>query len=99
MSAHVDVNSRTVNRLFASNGQIGRELYALGLRVQSTAKRLCPVDTGRLRSSIQTTPPFDDEGTITVSIGTNVEYAKFVHDGTRYMAGRPFLTDALQRET
>lgn len=99
MSVHVDINHRTINRMFGANGPLAVELYGLGLRVQSTAKRLCPVDTGRLRSSIQTTPPFDEGDHITVSVGTNVEYAIFVHNGTRYMRGRPFLTQALQRES
>lgn len=28
-------------------------------------------------------------------VGTNVEYARFVHDGTRFMAARPFLVQGL----
>ena len=28
-------------------------------------------------------------------IGTNITYAPFVHDGTRYMAGRPFLAEGI----
>ena len=31
-----------------------------------------------------------------VYVGTNVEYAQFVHNGTSRMAGRPFLTDGIQ---
>ena len=32
----------------------------------------------------------------TVDVGSNLEYAPFVHEGTSRMAGRPYLRDALQ---
>lgn len=35
-------------------------------------------------------------GTAYATVGTNVTYARAVHDGARGRAGRPFLTDALQ---
>lgn len=60
--------------------------------VQDDAKRECPVDTGTLRSSINYTV----DG-MTASIGTNVEYAPYVHEGTSKMAGRPFLTSAAEK--
>lgn len=46
--------------------------------IVSRAKRLCPVDTGRLRSSItavRVTPGF-------WKVGTNVEYAPYIEFGT-----------------
>lgn len=30
-----------------------------------------------------------------VNIGTNNKYARYVHDGTRYMKARPFLVDGV----
>lgn len=45
------------------------------------------VDTGRLRNSI-THASKDDS----VIVGTNVEYARYVHNGTSRMHGRPYLT-------
>lgn len=52
-----------------------------GTRVQNEARRLAPVDTGRLRSSIVTRS--EDHGrTYTVTIGTNVNYADAVENGT-----------------
>lgn len=98
MAVTVRINRSVVRSLTSAGGPIGRQLYQTGLRVQSRAKRNCPVDTGRLRSSIQTTAPFFENGMPTVSVGTNVNYAIFVHNGTRYMRGRPFLTDALEAE-
>lgn len=47
------------------------------MRVETTAKELCPVDDGVLRASI-THQVTGEEG----EIGTNVEYAPFVETGT-----------------
>ena len=33
----------------------------------------------------------------TVAIGTNVHYAKYVHEGTYKLHGRPFLRDAIKK--
>ena len=49
------------------------------LEIEAEAKRRCPVDTGRLRSSINPKVKSPTEG----SVGTNVEYAKYVEYGTR----------------
>lgn len=49
------------------------------LNVQKGAKRRCPVDTGRLRSSI-TIQPYN--GGFTMQVGTNVKYAPSVEFGT-----------------
>lgn len=57
--------------------------------VERGAKIKSPVDTGRLRSSIETKIM-----PLTGTIRTIVEYAHFVHDGTRHMRPRPFMKDA-----
>lgn len=49
---------------------IERALESVGITAEAYAKLNCPVDTGRLRSSI--THVVDDKA---VYIGTNVEYA------------------------
>lgn len=99
MAITVDIHEARIDNLLGTDGLIASRIYARGLRVRNRAKRLCPVDTGRLRSSIVVTPPYKRATEIIVSIGTNVEYAIFVHNGTRFMRARPFLTDALERET
>lgn len=71
---------------------IGRSLEAIGIEAESDAAYLCPVDTGRLRNSITHTIDGDDQ---TAVIGTNVEYALYVHEGTHNRPGQPFLTDAV----
>lgn len=45
-------------------------LEQIGLLAEGYAKKLCPVDTGRLRNSITHEQSGDDE-----YIGSNVEYA------------------------
>lgn len=52
------------------------------------------VDTGRLRNSV--THAIDEDDKVAI-IGTNVEYAPYVHNGTRRMPGRPFLTEPIQK--
>ena len=42
--------------------------------------------------------PTVEQGTFIVRIGTNVDYAPFVHYGTRSMAARPFLEMAAKLE-
>ena len=58
------------------------------------AKFRCPVDTGFLRSK---TKYYLSKMGIDkfLTIGNNVEYAVFVHEGTRKMRARPFIRDAV----
>ncbi len=66
------------------------------LEIEAEAKKRCPVDTGRLRASINPKVKSPTEG----SVGTNVEYAKYVEYGTRRrgnhpgMRAQPFLEPA-----
>lgn len=71
---------------------IARALEAIGIQAEGDAKALCPVDTGRLRNSITHTIDASDN---TAVIGTNVEYASYVHNGTSRTKAQPFLTDAV----
>lgn len=50
-----------------------------------------PVDTGRLRSSHRET-----FSSLRGEVGPNTNYALFVHEGTRFMRGRPFLKRAVE---
>ena len=54
------------------------------------------MDTGRLRASIRAEPPriFSLRGSVTV--GSDVEYAGFVNDGTRPHQIRPVRAQALR---
>lgn len=66
-----------------------REINRLAFSVERFAKQLTPVDTGGLRSSIHASPVNFMFQSV---VSTNTNYALFVHDGTKYMRGRPFLT-------
>lgn len=71
-----------------------QDLIALAIDVQNRARSLCPVKTGRLRSSISHTSGRDAKG-VYVDVGTNVQYAGHVEFGTRYMAAQPYLRPAM----
>lgn len=73
------------------------ELRRVGPMVVNQAKILCPVDTGRLRASIKG----QVQRTWTLRpqfvVGSNVDYAEMVHDGTRPHIIRPKRAHTLRR--
>lgn len=98
MVIHHNLNQTNINAI-ATSPNVQANMLRRGIRVQNQARRLLTqrkpgVDTGRLRASV-TVDQFIRGGVIITRIGSNVEYAIFVHDGTRYMRGNPFLKDAL----
>lgn len=70
--------------------EIDDRLEKSGLLISNAAKQFSPIDTGRLRASIQSVK----EGN-TVYIGTNVYYGVYQELGTRYQSGTPFLRPGL----
>ena len=72
---------------------VQRELKSTASDIEEQAKQNCPVDTGRLKGSIK-----GSVSGLEANIGTDVEYAHFVHDGTYKMAARPFLESAANKE-
>lgn len=70
---------------------IHRALTKIGLVAEGYAKRRCPVRTGRLKNSITF---FTDDDTVT--IGTNVEYAQCVEEGTSRQKAQPYLRPAVE---
>lgn len=82
-------------------GRFARDLERCGDQVRRRARVLCPVDTGKLRSSIEVVTTIPN---MRVAIGTDVEYAKYVHDGYTHTSGKkippnPFLQEALDEVT
>lgn len=87
-----------------------KDLYRRGLKVQARSRILLSgsgaghpkrVDTGHLRSSIQVQIRQFGAGRVAVRIGTNVRYARWVHDGTglygpRHRKIRPKRAKALR---
>lgn len=82
MAVVLRLDDAAVRRLVSSpDGMFARELRRRGARVETEAKRRCPIDTGRLRSSIRTELVTVD-GQLAAKVGTNVKYAIFVERGT-----------------
>jgi len=84
---------KVVNKINAKNKQI---MSRACLMVERDAKKLCPVDTGRLRASI--THEIDG---LTGYVGSNVEYARAVELGSEdpafNRAPQPYLRPALHK--
>lgn len=80
--------------LNGEDGPVGEDLLRRAIRVESAAKRACPVDTGRLRSSITHALERDGRGLVAM-VGTNVSYALPVELGTFRMRAQPFLRPSL----
>lgn len=74
---------------------VGRDLARRAVKVESAAKRLCPVDTGRLRASITHSLERDGKGLVAF-VGSNVHYAIFQELGTRFVRAQPYLRPALR---
>ena len=71
-----------------------RGLEAIGSVAEGHAKKITPVDTGRLRNSISHAT--DDDAAY---IGTNVEYAPYVELGARGRDGKHMLQRAATEHT
>ena len=81
--------------LSAEQAARNRALEIIGGKAESYAKKLCPVDTGRLRNSI-THQQYDEH---TEVVGSNVSYAPFVELGTHKQKAQPFLRPAAENHT
>ncbi|MFP3357583.1 HK97 gp10 family phage protein [Planococcus sp. SIMBA_143] len=60
-------------------------------QTEGAAKNLTPVDTGRLRRSISTKT---ENGGLSATVSTNVEYAMAVEYGTSKQPAQPYMTPA-----
>lgn len=89
--AHLQVVADHTDEVIEQLGiAIARGLEAIGIQAESDAAKICPVDTGRLRNSITHTI---DAGEKAAIVGTNTEYALFVHENRKHP--QRFLTDAV----
>lgn len=88
----VQLNQDALDRLYRDPNSIYAEqfLTRLGNQIVNGAKIRANVDTGLMRSTIQfrvdtsSRPPVGE-------VVARTRYAKFVHDGTRFYHGNPFL--------
>lgn len=58
--------------------------------LEKDSKKNTPVDTGRLRASIYSTIK-----PLSATVQPKTDYAVFVHEGTRFMKGRPYMRQAV----
>lgn len=65
--------------------------YKPHLKTMGTAIR----DTGDLMRSME----YQLTGNDTVAVGTNMDYAMYVHEGTRKMKERPFIKDGIDENS
>lgn len=72
-----------------------RIVKASAIRIEKRAKQLVPVDTGRLKRSIEVQT--EKQGFVQRVI-SDVPYAPYVEFGTRKMHAQPFLTPAAEEE-
>lgn len=80
-------------RLIESPPKTGRIYERRGVSHQASAPGEPPAsDTGQLVNSITIKT---DPNSLTVQIGTSVEYGQFLEFGTQRMAARPFLRPAM----
>lgn len=71
-------------------GSLGEIIAAGADAVCESAKSMCPVDTGALRSSISVSTDGNR-----AEISANTDYAAYVEFGTSQMAPQPYLVPSL----
>ena len=90
---------------------VGKSAFEIGLIVESNAKMLCPIDTGRLAGSITTQSSENGSGPRApatfsdviqkprdpdeVFVGTAIDYGPYQEFGTIRSSAQPFLRPAL----
>lgn len=84
------VSNGSAARLVSRDPMLRRDALRRTQRVENAAKRECPVDEGRLRNSITSEVILTDAGW-EGRVGSNLKYARAVHEGTGIYAGRGYI--------
>lgn len=90
----------TLNKNFRGvniKGFLKEQIQKIGYLVEGEAKRVTPVDTGRLRSSIVPLSSIVDIGVV---VRPTVNYAYFVHEGlgsNKRYGRRPFMEQGAEK--
>lgn len=99
----IDEINAIAAQLRAKNNRIGAQgsavIRAAAHQLEATAKLLCPVDTGHLRSTIGP-PAFSGDGRsggMEAAVSATASYSRYVEWGTSRMAPRAFMGPALDR--
>lgn len=72
-------------------GNLKKALLELMFSVERHAKRLAPVDTGRLRAGIHVSPK---KPSVKITVSDSVEYGVHQEFGTSTMRAQPFMRPA-----
>lgn len=99
MAVEVSINIEGVEEFKAAMAKLDsgmqrhvhRQLVSWAADVKASARRIVPVRTGYLRSTI-----YAKIKEWIAEIGAEATYAMFVEFGTRYMRARPYLYPAIQ---
>lgn len=75
--------------------KIKQAFKAVVLQMRNEAVNNCPVDTGALKSDVASHQFEVNENTF--EIGSSMEYASYVHDGTHKIPARPFIDHAIDQ--
>lgn len=95
MAVRVTLNNAAVNNLLKSpSGPVYRDFARRVLAVHGKARTLCPVKTGRLRSSIRWSIATEPKGLVGV-VGSDVNYVIWVHEPTKAHVIKPKTKKAL----
>ena len=82
MSEYLVLNPQEVRKLLESpSGPVYYDMRRRANKVTNLARRLCPIDTSRLKTSISYEMGTEN-GAIIARVGTNVEYGLYIHEGT-----------------
>jgi HK97 gp10 family phage protein len=82
VNVRIEIHGSVLNRLLRSpTGPVARDMLKRGRKVQAAARRRINSRTGNLSRSIDVHIVIAG-GAAGVKIGTDLFYAKFVHDGT-----------------
>lgn len=76
---NIKVEAKTFDAANELLAAINNGLANAGLAIEADAKANAPVDSGELRRSITTVV---DEEKLEAKVGTNLDYAPYVHEGT-----------------
>lgn len=88
------INNTINKKVTAAKKNVENVTTRAGLKVERSAKQKSPVDTGRLRASINTKVKKDLNGVLAV-VGTDVEYSHYVEYGSSKAPAQPYLNPAL----
>ena len=97
--AEVRIDDHSDEYMRALEGALPAALEAIGVHIEGEAKEELEntprrIDTGNLRNSINYKVVESEK---CVYVGTNVEYALYVHEGTSRMEANRFLKNAVDR--